>query len=958
MIDAIFSSLLGESLTSGLETIIENAVSAFLSNRFTQIDGVRADQRTAAEQAIQNAYEQWMIAILRALQRQGFEDDELKIFFADYQLALQTFLNDPEAAEELLQPFFSTDTKYQINATRLAQRWQALNLRPLPEGFDIASVNHAYVERLKKAGIVTRELRDLFMAQLAQERTGYLEDIRGVWPDFDLDNYAKRVETRYQVLDLSALTQPERDDFQKISLSAVFIPQSVRKQRPPRELPKEMWERLRLQGEVKEEEVTAKLRWEELRELQESWERAEPEPVLDVLAQSENRCLVLLGDPGAGKSTLARYLLLSVLAPPADAQGSVPTWLATFQKRLPLLVELHEYLAAVDGRHCECLLEYFHYQGKQGYALNHLTLKEQLQIRPSLVIFDGLDEIFNPAQREQVTQEIIGFASEYPQARVLVTSRIVGYQGQALRAAQFQEYTLLDLDLDQIKTFARGWFNLVFHTQPEEAAFRYQRIETALQQSPAIRLLAGNPLLLTMIAIIAKHQELPRERVKLYEHAVKVLCHHWDVTRHKMPADNSLKEFDEGDKLELLRRLAWRMQAAPGGLKGNVISKEDLQTEIENYWQQRWQKPLDEARLLARAMIDQFRERNFILCHYGSQVYGFVHRTFLEYFCAAELVYRFEKLQTLSIGQLEEEVFLAHYQEESWHEVLRLICSMVAPKFAGELIGVIVPVRQDAYEKTEDLILAVQCLAEVSELNQIAEVARQVLESLCGWFEPGKGYRRSVQKEESFVGKSLPMIESIGKKWPGRAAFLPWLSEPNKKWFDSFGRMVAALWSDYEDTKQSLIALSEAKPGMAFDALARSFGSQQEIQMLLQQEACHGKNGNIRYAALQALAKHYATLPEVLTLLRERAIIDSEGWVRSEAVRIWVLNYHDDTWRKLLSQNLGVYDGREWLDPKEDVIDEERVSRASFKLNLPPETIRQHYEAIAQEIPLRLSWKM
>jgi predicted NACHT family NTPase len=39
-------------------------------------------------------------------------------------------------------------------------------------------------------------------------------------------------------------------------------------------------------------------------------------------------------------------------------------------------------------------------------------------------------------------------------------------------------------------------------------------------------------------------------------------------------------------------------------------------------------------------------ERNFILCFYGAQVYGFVHRTFLEYFCAAEIVYRFEWLDS------------------------------------------------------------------------------------------------------------------------------------------------------------------------------------------------------------------------------------------------------------------------------------------------------------------------
>jgi hypothetical protein len=45
-----------------------------------------------------------------------------------------------------------------------------------------------------------------------------------------------------------------------------------------------------------------------------------------------------------------------------------------------------------------------------------------------------------------------------------------------------------------------------------------------------------------------------------------------------------------------------------------------------------------------------------------------------------------------------------------------------------------------------------------------------------------------------------------------------------------------------------------------------------------------------------------------------------------------------------------------WLDSKA-IIDEERVEKAVKELELPPETIRQHYEDIAKEIPLQLSWK-
>ena len=85
-------------------------------------------------------------------------------------------------------------------------------------------------------------------------------------------------------------------------------------------------------------------------------------------------------------------------------------------------------------------------------------------------------------------------------------------------------------------------------------------------------------------------------------------------------------------------------------------------------------------------MIQQFRERNFILSLYGANLYGFVHRAFLEYFCASAFVWKFEKTKELTIEQLKTDVYGKHWEDQSWHEVLRLICGMVDEKWAGEII--------------------------------------------------------------------------------------------------------------------------------------------------------------------------------------------------------------------------------------------------------------------------------
>jgi hypothetical protein len=64
-----------------------------------------------------------------------------------------------------------------------------------------------------------------------------------------------------------------------------------------------------------------------------------------------------------------------------------------------------------------------------------------------------------------------------------------------------------------------------------------------------------------VLAIIGKHQELPRERWAVYNHAAEVLVEHWDVNRRLRDARVDADFIDKEDKKELLRRVAHRMQA-------------------------------------------------------------------------------------------------------------------------------------------------------------------------------------------------------------------------------------------------------------------------------------------------------------------------------------------------------------------------------------------------------------
>jgi predicted NACHT family NTPase len=76
----------------------------------------------------------------------------------------------------------------------------------------------------------------------------------------------------------------------------------------------------------------------------------------------------------------------------------------------------------------------------------------------AVVVFDGLDEVFDPRLREQITRQIEAFAARYRRARVIVTSRAIGYRRTILDAAGFTHHMLQDLDPDQVRRFATAWY--------------------------------------------------------------------------------------------------------------------------------------------------------------------------------------------------------------------------------------------------------------------------------------------------------------------------------------------------------------------------------------------------------------------------------------------------------------------------------------------------------------------
>jgi hypothetical protein len=189
------------------------------------------------------------------------------------------------------------------------------------------------------------------------------------------------------------------------------------------------------------------------------------EPVLAAISRPENKHLVILGAPGSGKSTLVNYLALCLAgdhlgrADINQARLNEQGWALTHLRLIPALVTLRQY-AAEGLSEGQDLWTYFTtvltHENLAGYVSH---LKKQLS-KGGLLLLDGLDEVDNaPQVRQALKQQIERFAREFPNVRIVVTSRPYAY-GAGWELNRFAVTSLLDFSPEQIDTFIDQWYTV------------------------------------------------------------------------------------------------------------------------------------------------------------------------------------------------------------------------------------------------------------------------------------------------------------------------------------------------------------------------------------------------------------------------------------------------------------------------------------------------------------------
>ncbi|MCK4831069.1 NACHT domain-containing protein [bacterium] len=350
--------------------------------------------------------------------------------------------------------------------------------------------------------------------------------------------------------------------------------------------------------------------------------------------------ILLLGEPGSGKTTTFKRLALFMLREePVDENDILQFPMVIRLRELLEGQNLFQEIANLFGLVAEPreIIIYLDERDEQGRPYKKEIKRTEFRIGTGrienvvpkflndghvLLLLDGLDEL-RSSFREKITQEITQLSRSLTTSKIVVSCRSGDY------TRQMDGFTVLEicpLSRSQILAIKDKWLG------PDDTDFMRR-----LKDLPFFDV-ANRPLLLTQLLFLYKrYGYFPEQPIQIYAKLINLLLEEWDAERG-IKRTSKYAGFDPKRKSEFLALLAYRLYYS---LEKTKFKEDDLITAYRSVCT-RFRLPEGEAQHVAR----EIQTHTGIISIGPKDVYEFCHLSLQEYLCADYIVRA--PLETLS----------------------------------------------------------------------------------------------------------------------------------------------------------------------------------------------------------------------------------------------------------------------------------------------------------------------
>ncbi|QUL53407.1 NACHT domain-containing protein [Paenibacillus tritici] len=356
--------------------------------------------------------------------------------------------------------------------------------------------------------------------------------------------------------------------------------------------------------------------------------------------------VVILGKPGAGKSSLVKHLMIHLLSKQ--------------NQDIPIRVELHKYNHE-KKRDSIGFIDYIFNQLRSEHQIHKLMKEDIVNFLTQykvIIFFDGMDEVLDVQDRISIRNDIENIAAQYKDLKCVVTSRFESYDEVYFDPQQFELFEVNDFDDEQVKEFVHKWYGI----EETNTDIRRREVDSCIKELQHIEdELKRNPLLLTLIVILYRNElELPTSKLDVYENCTLTLVDTRDNKEKKLAL-----ELPISNKIATFSSLAyWQFEKL---LDKNQapFTYAAVQMQVRNYLLEKGEFEYEHD---ADKVAQSFLEFAYIRSIYVEN--NFTHKTFLEYFTA---YYVYSNL--FSKGKMKElhQFIGKNLASSSWHVVIELL---------------------------------------------------------------------------------------------------------------------------------------------------------------------------------------------------------------------------------------------------------------------------------------------